>query len=178
MFSLSLARSLFLSLSPNRSISRSVRRPSSSRSRGRSSLALAHTWLSSPSRARPARRSSLSHALSAWPTHRNKFHPPTLPLTHFLPTDHPLRPIGKQATRLSRRPIFRRPKKGDKGHFFLEPRLRLYVCVRHGVSLPHGRNYARVIVIRKLYVSGEQPTATRHLLGRSSRRSFCEHLLE
>lgn len=46
--------------------------------------------------------------LSTWPTHRNKFHPPTLPFTHFSPADHPLR-IGKQAIRLSRRPIFRRP---------------------------------------------------------------------
>lgn len=38
--------------------------------------------------------------LPAWPTHRNKFHPPTLPLTHFCPRDHPLR-IGKQPRRLS-----------------------------------------------------------------------------
>lgn len=101
---------LVLSLSPNRSITTfrfAVRLP-----RALFSLLHAHVSLLSVActvEVRPVRRSSLSHALSAWPTHRNKFHPPTLPLTHFLPTDHPLHPIGKQAIRLSRRPIFRRP---------------------------------------------------------------------
>lgn len=94
--------------------------------------------------------------LSTWPTHRNKFHPPTLPFTHFSPADHPLR-IGKQAIRLSRRPIFRRPtdrpsgrKNETKGHFF--PSLRPIGCI-----LPP--QYLAVIThayIRKLYIPKER----------------------
>ena len=91
---------------------------------------------------------SLSLYLSMWPTHRNKFHPPTLPFTHFSPADHPLR-IGKQAIRLSHRSIFRRPtrsadcpKKGDKGAFlFSLPRPIGYNAA--GIS---DNNYAQVIV--------------------------------
>lgn len=133
---LSLSLFLFPSLSPNRSITKlrfAVRLPSTYTTISDPFHPSSHVSLLSVActiEVRPARRSSLSHALSAWPTHRNKFHPPTLPLTHFLPTDHPLHPIGKQATRLSRRPIFRRPtdrpadrptEKGRQRAFFPEP---------------------------------------------------------
>lgn len=90
-----------------------------------------------------------SFYLSTWPTHRNKFHPPTLPFTHFSPADHPLR-IEKQAIRLSRRSIFRRPadrpivrpKKGDKGAFLFP----LPDPIGYIAAAIFNNNYTRVIV--------------------------------
>lgn len=90
-----------------------------------------------------------SFYLSTWPTHRNKFHPPTLPFTHFSPADHPLR-IEKQAIRLSRRSIFRRPadrpivrpKKGDKGAFLFP----LPDPIGYIAAAISNNNYTRVIV--------------------------------
>lgn len=64
--------------------------------------------------------------LSTWPTHRNKFHPPTLPFTHFSPADHPLRIGNRRFAYLVGRSFGDRPigwpsdrKNETKGHFFL-----------------------------------------------------------